>query len=115
MSETYNLGSAVEESTFISKIWFRDEDDTAISPKTMTWSLQDSKGNYINSREDVSVSDPEDTEYIVLSGDDLAITQATGRRRVLTVKITYDSATYGNDLPIIQSGSFVLNNQLDVP
>jgi len=115
MSTTYNLGSAVEESTFIIKTWFRDEDDTEVAPVTMTWSLQDPDGNYINSREDVSVSSPEETEYIVLSGDDLAITQSNGRKRILTIKITYDSAAYGNGLPIIQSGSFIINDQLDVP
>jgi len=102
--------SAVEESTYIVSAAFTDEDGTAVTPSTVTWTLTDMDGTIINSREDVSET-PASTVYIVLTGDDLAVTGT--RTRTVTVSATYDS-TYGTGLSLKAAAVFNLENLISI-
>ena len=107
--------TAVEGSTFVINIAPKDENDDAVTPLTVTWSLQDLNRNYINSREDVSVSSPTSSEDIVLTGDDLALSQPNGNeRRFFTSKVTW-SGTYGASTNLVESCEFKIYNSIDVP
>jgi len=92
---------AHEKGTYILTFNFTDDNGTATNPETLTWTLTDSAGNVINSREDESVSNPTSSEDVVLSGDDLALqTGESGKvARIVTVEATYDSFS-GLDLPL---------------
>jgi len=107
------LRIAKEKSTYMITVSFFDEADAAEDVKTMKWTLTDTAGNIINSREDVVVVDPGSVETIVLSGDDLAIFDsepaATKGKRIFTVEATYDS-TLGNDLPLNGSATFTVSD-----
>lgn len=98
---------AVEKSTYVITIEFTDESGDPVTPNTVTWTLSDVYGAIINSREDVTLT-PTATGTIVLSGDDLVVTNYSVER-VLTVAGTYDS-TYGSDLPFKDSVRFDLDN-----
>uniref|UniRef100_A0A6M3J3J1 Uncharacterized protein n=1 Tax=viral metagenome TaxID=1070528 RepID=A0A6M3J3J1_9ZZZZ len=104
---------AVEQSTFVIQCDFTDEDGNAVAPVTLTWTLTDSDGTVINSRTAVAVSSPTSTEYIVLSGDDLALTGTAQEARYLLLEGTYDS-TYGTGLPIRESVEFAIENLVAV-
>jgi len=98
---------AFEESTFILSVSGFDENEYSVMPKTITWSLSNISGVIINSREDV-VETPATTVYIVLSGDDLAITDDSDTVRMVTIKATYDS-NLGSDLPLVEDYRFKIN------
>jgi hypothetical protein len=107
---------AVEESTAKITVSFTDEDDQAVIPNTINWSLTDVNGTEINGRTDVVVSSPASTITLGLSGDDLAIQAGeTGDYvyRVFTVKATYNSSL-GADLPLNDSLKFGLKNLVAV-
>jgi len=102
---------AKEGSTYIVTVSFKDEDGEAETPTAITWTLTDSDGTVINSREDVSVS-PASTINIVLSGDDLQIVSenvSSPTRRVLTIEAVYNS-TLGNNLPLKEQIEFNIDN-----
>lgn len=103
--------TAEEKSTLIVTAAFADEDGGDVIPSSITWTLTDSAGIVINSREDVEVASPAASVDIVLSGDDLAL--QTGESgsvlRVLTVESIYDSGA-GSDLPLKDSVKFLLND-----
>lgn len=99
---------AIEKSTYVVTVAFKDENDAAIAPATAAWTLSDEDGRTINSRVDVSISSPTSSESIVLSGDDLAIlTKRDGGERVLTVEGTYDS-TLATGLPFKDYATFTI-------
>ena len=101
---------AVEKSTYAITASFTDEDGAAEDIKTLTWTLSDSSGNIVNSREDESVTTPGSSESIVLSGDDLEFMGSDDAGdRVLTISATYDSAL-GTDLPLKDSAAFTVIN-----
>ncbi len=115
MPITKLTSTAVEGSTYVINASPTDENDDAITPLTLTWSLQDTNKNYINSREDVSVSSPTTSNDIVLTGNDLAIAQANdNRRRYFTTKATW-SGTYGASTALVESCEFKIYNSIDVP
>ena len=90
--------NAVEESTYIIPIAaFYDEDDTAITPNAITWSLHDGYDDVVNSRNAV-VATAATAIDIVLSGADLAVPDAGQPARYVTIEYTYDSDA-GSDLP----------------
>jgi len=105
---------AKEKSTYIVTCAFTDEDGDAVTPDSIVWTLADSSGNVINSRDQVSVATPAASIDIVLSGDDLqiggddeaALTQV-GRR--IIVEAVYDSDA-GSNLPLKAEAAFVLEN-----
>lgn len=101
---------AVEESTAKITIVFTDEDEAAVTPSAITWTLTDADGTVINSRDGVSVDSPASTINIALSGDDLAIQAGeTGEAvsRIFTIEATY-SSDLGADLPLKDSLKFPL-------
>lgn len=100
---------ATEKSTFVVTAAFTDEDDAAVAPATLTWTLTDSDGSVINSRLDVVVSTPTSSEDIVLSGDDLAIQSATDTGvRILTTEATY-SSSLGTGLSLRGQVTFIID------
>ena len=83
---------AVEESTYVITVSFKDEDDNLITPDSATWTLSDTSGNIINNREDIVISALASSVDITLSGDDLAIqTGESGNyhNRIFTVEAIY--------------------------
>jgi hypothetical protein len=101
-----------EESTGVFACAFQDEDGQAITPKSATWTLTDTSGNVINSREAVAISPVAATVNVVLSGDDLSISdgfEGTAEERVLTVAWLYDS-DLGTDLPGKGECRFYIDN-----
>lgn len=104
---------AKEGSTYIITCAFTDEDDNAVIPDSIVWSLTDADGTVINSREDVAVETPASSIDIVLSGDDLQIltteepSKSVGRR--IIVEAVYESDA-GSSLPLKDEAAFVLEN-----
>ena len=105
------LKVAIEQSTYIITVSFFDEAEAAEDVKTLVWTLTDTLGNIINSRDQVEVSNPTSEESIVLSGDDLAIfddePSASEGKRLFTVEATYDS-DLGSDLPLKGEANFTV-------
>lgn len=89
---------AVEESTYIIPIAaFFDEDDNAITPATIAWTLMNGKDEIVNSREDVSATAATSID-IVLTGDDLAMPDEGAPWRFVTLEYTYNSSA-GTGIP----------------
>lgn len=105
--------NAIEKSTYVISVSFTDEDDQAVIPDTIVWSLTNDSGDVINSRDQVSVTTTAATVEITLSGNDLAMQTAevgfpTVRRRII-IEATYDSSL-GNDLPLKSEAIFLIEN-----
>lgn len=102
---------ASERSTYIVHIEFKDEAGNPVVPNTGTlkWTLTDSTGRVVNSRQDVSHT-PASSIDIVLKGLDLVVGEPYlgGERRVL-VEWEYDS-TLGEDLPGTEEIRFIIDN-----
>ncbi len=103
---------ANELSTYIITVEFTDEDDQAIVPTSMTWTLTDRLGTVINNRQDVSIFDLSAAVDVVLSGNDLRVV-STGETRILTVKAIYDSGS-GTSLPLNDEVEFAVKNLVKV-
>jgi hypothetical protein len=101
---------AIDQSTYVVVASFTDEDGAAVAPNTITWTLMDEAGNVINSRSAVVVAAPASSINIVLSGDDLD--PAESKHRVIRIDATYDS-TLGNDLPLIETANFIIDDLLE--
>jgi hypothetical protein len=111
ISEDY----AVEQSTFAIDLSFTDEDDSAVEPDTVLWTLTDEEGNVINDREDESET-PGSTMTVLLSGDDLAFQAGESGDsvwRILTIEATYTS-DLGAGLLLKDSLKFPLRNLVAV-
>jgi len=104
--------NAIEESTYIITITFRDEDGNAVVPNELTWSLTNESGVAINSRTDVAIATPAASVDVVLSGDDLTQTPA-GTFLVFTIEGTYDSDA-GANLPLKDQAKFHVDNLIAV-
>ena len=119
---------AHEKSTICIYVTLLDIDETETNPKSMLWTLVDSSGNIMNSREQVVVaagslgtaldSEGRASTLIVLSGDDLVLseTEETSRKvtrdgasRRVVIEATYDSSV-GTDLPVTGAGEFFVTN-----
>lgn len=101
-----------EKSTGVATCAFKDENGQAVTPTSATWTLSDTSGTVINSREDVVISSLDTSVDIVLSGDDLAISAGfagDAEERVLTVEAVYDS-DLGSDLPAKAECHFYIEN-----
>ena len=107
---------AQEQSFMVFTVAFTDELDAATVPSAITWTLTDSSGTVVNSREDVAVGTPAASVDIVLSGDDLSILSgetASIVSRRLTVKAVVDTDA-GSNLPVKAEAVFPLENLLNV-
>lgn len=98
--------TAKNGSTYIVQADFTDEDGAAVVPNTIQYSLTDQNGKIINSRDDVSVT-PASSISIVLSGDDILVSD--GLTRLVTIEAVYNSATHGNDLPLVDQAKFTID------
>jgi hypothetical protein len=109
---------AVEGSTFTVVVEFNevatDGTKTPIVPNSdLTWTLSDGRGAVINSRNNVPIDPPLQSVMIVLFGDDLKTFPGKTTRRFITIKGTYNGVA-GNNLPLIDEGSFQIDNLVGV-
>lgn len=118
--ETLEL-TADELSTYPINIAPIDEDDNAVTPNTMTWSVTTEGGTVIHGRDCVDFTEDNGLSEvgvlstsmdIVLNGLDLQVLSSedgvTVARR-LNVSYTYDS-DLGSDLPGTKEIKFLINN-----
>lgn len=87
---------AKEGGTFVVRLTWLDEDDNAVTPDSATWSLTNSDGVIINSREDVAIAVPSTYNDVVLGPDDLLCSSHQDEDRVVIGKFIYDSAAGSN-------------------
>jgi hypothetical protein len=101
---------AEENGTFIIGVTFQDESipPVAVVPTGATWTLSNWDGVVINNRLNVVITPLASTKYIVLSGADLALGagEVWEALREFTVKWTYDSGSFGSNLPASTSRIF---------
>ena len=102
--------NAIEKSTYIITVSFTDSDGGAVSPKLASWTLKDEDGNIINNRNSVDIPTPSSEEDIVLTGDDLVLSDITKPYRYLLIEALYDSITYGNDLSLRDEARFKISD-----
>ena len=110
---------AAEESTFPIVVTFWETIDgveTLVTPNNdITWTLTDKAGTVVNDRSAETGLTPATSVIIVLSGADLELSESyMGRVRYLLVECTYDSATYGANLPFKSQARFTIDNLLKV-
>lgn len=109
---TYLEEHAKEKSTYIVPVSFKDPDLVAVTPNAgLTWTLTDIGGNVINSRSQVAIS-AASTINIVLTGNDLII--RPNNELVILVEGTFNSVTYGNNLPIKDEIHFFVDDLIKV-
>ena len=106
------LDPAVEKSTYIVAVSFKDEDGETMVPLTANWSLRDTMGAIVNSRDTVSIT-PATTVNIVLSGNDLSYEENSSHSRTLTVTGTYNSR-FGAGLPFADEYTFEITSLVGV-
>lgn len=108
--ETLDMGEFDEGGSVAFPVDFTDLDfGTSATPNTVKWTLRAANGTtVVNSRTEVDET-PDTTVNIVLSGDDMAI-GSNGLVRYVRVWGTFDSVTYGSDLPYQKEFSFKLRN-----
>lgn len=110
---------ATEKSTYVITATFTDEDDAAVVPTAITWTLSDVGGDIINSRDGIdfevdnglgAAGTLASTVSIILTGDDLQMLgeRPTEIRRFL-LEATYDSSL-GNGLNLRGACQFEINN-----
>lgn len=103
---------AIENSSYLIRLDFFDESGQEVTPKTGEWSLTDLDGNVINERDGVEILSLDSTIYILLTGDDLALSSGfigTSEKRLFLFEGTYDSI-YGNNNPIKDQLEFPVVN-----
>jgi hypothetical protein len=102
----------MEESTYIVELDFKDTRNRDVIPKALVWTLSTEDGTVINDRYKVSESELAAEMNIVISGDDLQLVdrKAIYENRILTIEATYDSDTYGDDLPFKKQFMFRVKN-----
>ena len=84
---------AVEQSTYIVPVTFRDEQGQAIAPTTATWTLTNEYGVVVNGRTAVPLSPLAATVNVVLTGADLRMMgELDNRKRLLLIEATYNSS-----------------------
>ena len=105
---------AKDKSFYGVQVSFTDTDGTAVTPSSITWTLTDSDGTVINSREDVAVATPASTITIVLSGDDLDHSNLVRSDYiVLHVEAVVDSLL-GNNLPFRDAIKINVDNLIGI-
>lgn len=104
-----------ERSTLPLEVTFRDGDGELADVTAASWSLVDSAGVVVNSRDAVALSVTSGVGRIVLTGADLARSGAGEVERRVTVRATYDSATYGAGLHLAEEFRFLVADLAGVP
>lgn len=106
----HHLGTVDEQTAAEVEFTFEDANGDAQVPKTVQWKLTDGSGTVVNGREWASGT-PANPFSVILSGDDLV--HSDGRERWLTVEITYDSTTLGDDVPQVEEAVFAVRDLLN--
>ena len=104
--------AAIEQSSYLITLDVYDEENQPVIPKTGVWSLTDSAGAVINERDQVVISSLAETMYVLLKGDDLALSAGftgTSEQRHFLFQGTYDSA-HGSDNPLVDELIFPVIN-----
>jgi len=107
-NSTYTLASAVEGSTYIVNVVFKDADGTLVVPESINWDLKNSADRIVNNRDNVSAT-PASSINIVLSGADLTVTETGDKLRYLIGRAIYNSVTYGVNLPLRFTAKFTID------
>lgn len=107
------MQSPPEGSAIVMVVYFKDFGGIDFTPLTCVWSLSDSKGVIVNSRDRVSVDVEGVTHNFLVSGDDLLYVVDKGKR-VFTVEGTYNSM-YGTNVPFREEASFSCRNTVVDP
>lgn len=113
MGAEYTKITFIQDGTGALGFAFEDFDGNARAPNTFYWTLTDADGNVINSREGVEET-PDTTVYVVLSGDDLAISEGgvvNQVMRYITIYGEHDTTIGGtlySDKPYKHQFSFIL-------
>jgi len=102
-----------EGTTIFPTVDFDDEDGNPVIPTSIIWTLSDSIGNIMNSRENIVVAVPAASIEIKLTGDDLLIT-SIDKKRLLLVKAIYTSSR-GSDLTLNRELEFEIIPIVKVP
>lgn len=98
---------AVEQSTFVVLVTFRDENGEAIAPTAATWTLTNEYGMVVNERAAVPLS-PAATVNVVLTGADLRMMgELDNRKRLLLIEAIYNSSL-GTGLNLREEIEFVV-------
>ena len=106
-----------EEGTGVFTCAFKDETGAGMTPSSATWTLTDTSGTVINSRDAVVISSLAASVDIVLSGDDLALSSGfsgSAEERVLTVEFVYTSDA-GAGLPGKAECRFFIDAYVAIP
>ena len=104
---------ADEKSSYTIVATITDEDDAALTPSSITWSLRDRWGNTINARSAVSIASPASANNITLSDDDLALDVVSDPKRILTLEAVYNSS-YGSGLPLKAEVEFQVSDLIGI-
>lgn len=84
---------AVEQSTYVISISFRDETGQATTPTTATWTLTNEYGVVVNNRAGVPISPLAENVNIILTGADLRMLgELDNRKRLLLIEAAYNSS-----------------------
>ncbi|MGD8567367.1 MAG: hypothetical protein PVJ39_04745 [Gammaproteobacteria bacterium] len=102
-----------EEGTYVIGFSITDENGDATVPTALTWTLMGRDESIINDRDREAISPLVASGSVVLSGDDLSITNGETVRYFL-LEGAYDS-TLGSDLPIKEAATFEIENLPGVP
>ncbi len=86
-----------ERSAYPIHIEVYDEAGDALTPTSIRWTHYDIAGDVVNSKTQVSVT-AADSFNIVLNATDTAVTTAGAILRRVLLEVSYNSATYGNNL-----------------
>ena len=93
MARIILAAEAVERSTYIVPVTFRDENGDAVVPTAATWTLTTEYGVVVNSRANVAILPLAATVNVVLTGADLTMLgELDNRTRLLLVQATYNSS-----------------------
>ena len=112
MPTTFTTPVPNEKGTAVLGVAFTDEDDSAVTPSAITWTLTNINGTIINGRDAESIT-PATSIDIVLSGDDLALDAGVSDTRIVTVEYTY-SSSYGTGLPEKDQATFSIRDLVAV-
>lgn len=98
---------AEEGSTYVITATYYDEDDNAVTPDSVAWTLTDGDGTVVNSRENEAIAVPSTSNDIVLGADDLRCSSGRDETRVLILEYVYDSSA-GSNLTGTAQASFIV-------
>lgn len=88
---------AKEGGTYVVTVNFYDEDGTAITPTSASWTLKDSGGTVVNGKENEPITGLDTVNYIVLTGADLPVNGHLLEELTITITSIYNSVL-GNGL-----------------